>query len=75
MDKQNNIMDKQNNKLKILYLKMSIVHSVLYSKNSFTPYIYTNIDIQMVIALVQRKSIVHAVSALTFLKLLITNNK
>jgi hypothetical protein len=68
-------MDKQNNKLKILYLKMIIVHSVLYSKNSFTPYIYTNIDFQMVIALVKRKSIVHAVSALTFLKLLITNNK
>ena len=54
---------------------MSIVHSVLYSKNSFTPYIYTNIDIQMVVALVQRKSMVLAVSALTFLKLLITNNK
>lgn len=68
-------MSKQNNKLKILYLKMSIVHYVLYPKNSFTPYIYTNIDIQMVIALVQRKSIVHAESALTFLKLLITNNK
>ena len=68
-------MDKQNNKLKILYLKMNIVNSVLYSKNSFTPYIYTNIDIQMVVALVQRKSMVLAVSALTFLKLLITNNK
>jgi len=53
---------------------MSIVHSVLYSKNSFT-LISIPIDIQMVIALVQRKSMVHAVSALTFLKLLITNNK
>jgi len=33
-------MDKQNNKLKILYLKMNIVNSVLYSKNSFTLYIW-----------------------------------
>jgi hypothetical protein len=54
-------MDKHNNKLKILHLKMSVVLFVLYSKLYACLMPNSNADIQNDIGLVRTKSTINAV--------------
>ncbi len=54
-------LDKQNNKLKILHLKMSVVLFVLYSRLYAYLMPNNNADIQNDIGLVRTKSTINAV--------------
>jgi hypothetical protein len=61
LEKSIMFMDKQNNKLKILHLKMSVVLFVLYSKLYAYLMPNNNADIQNDIGLVRTKSTINAV--------------
>ena len=61
LEKSIMFMDKQNNKLKILHLKMSVVLFVLYSKLYAYLMPNNNADIQNDLGLVRTKSTINAV--------------